>query len=122
MYAGYDHTFSASVSGYPQDRVSLSVPGVKTTPKGGGKFSVVAPASLINKKIKASITVRTDGGTTKSFSGPEFTVKPLPIPTSYLGNISANQGDVSITELKNNAQYLRVAYDPSVTLDPSKVK
>lgn len=122
IYAGYDHTFSASVSGYPQDRVSLSVPGVKTTPKGGSKFSVVAPASLINKKIKASITVRTDGGTTKSFTGPEFTVKPLPIPTSYLGNISANQGDVSITELKNNAQYLRVAYDPSVTLDPSKVK
>jgi gliding motility-associated protein GldM len=122
VYAGYEHTFSASVSGYPQDRVSLSLPGLAVSPKGGGKFSVKAPANLINKKVKAGITVKTDGGGSKSFAGPEFTVKPLPIPSSYLGNLSSVQSDVSLGDLKTNAQFLRVAYDPSVSLDPAKVK
>lgn len=122
IYAGYEHTFSASVSGYPQDRVSLSLPGVTASPKGGGKFSVKAPANMMNKKVQSSVTVRTDGGGTKSFSGPIFTVKPLPTPTTYLGSLSAAQNAVSIGELKTNAQFIRVAYDASVTLDPNKVK
>jgi gliding motility-associated protein GldM len=122
IYAGYPHTFSASVSGFPQDRISLSIPGVTVNPKGGGKYAITAPGSLIGKKVKASISVRTENGGSKSFAGPEFSVKPLPTPTAYLGNLGLQNPDVTLSELKTNAQFLRVAYDASISLDPNKVR
>ncbi|MBX7093321.1 MAG: hypothetical protein K1X56_01255 [Flavobacteriales bacterium] len=122
VYANYEHTFSASASGYPQDRVNLNLPGLAVGSKGGGKFSVKAPVGMIGKKVQSSITVKTDGGGSKSLSGPTFVVKQLPKPSSYLGSIPSSEGNISKADLKANSNAgVRVAYDPSVPLDPTKV-
>jgi hypothetical protein len=123
IYADYEHTFSASASGYPSDRATLNLPGVSVSSKGGGKYGVKAPRTLIGKKVQASISVKTDGGGSKSLAGPTFVVKQLPKPSSYLGSIPSTEANVAKTDLKANANAgVRVAYDPSVPLDPTKVK
>lgn len=121
IYAGYDHTFSASASGYPQDKLSLSLPGVSVSPKGGGKFSVKAPVQMQGKAVQSSISVKVEGGS-KSFQGPKFIVKQLPKPSSFFGSIPSSESNVTKAQLSGNMNVgVRAGYDPSVPLDPSKV-
>ena len=121
IYAGYDHTFSASASGYPQDKISLSLPGVSVSPKGGGKFSVKAPVQMQGKAVQSSISVKVEGGS-KSFQGPKFIVKQLPKPSSFFGSIPSSESNVTKAQLSGNMGVgVRAGYDPSVPLDPSKV-
>ena len=119
IYAGYDHTFSASASGYPQEKISLALPGVNVNPKGGGKFSVKAPVQMQGKAVQSSISVK---GSNKTFQGPKFIVKQLPKPSSYFGSIPGSESNITKAQLNANmAVGVRAGYDPSVPLDPSKV-
>ncbi len=121
IYAGYEHTFSASASGYPQDRVSLSMPGVTVGAKGNGKFSVKAPANSVGQKIKSSISIKGEGG--RPLPGPEFFVKTLPRPTSFFGSIPNSESSITKAQIAANINAgVKAGYDPSMPLDPSKVR
>ena len=121
VYAGYNHSFSASASGFPQENISLSVPGAEVRPTGNGKFEVKAKQTQIGQLLKSSIVVRTDEGT-KIVAGPSFMVKKLPPPQVYFGTIPATESEITIANYKANMNVgVRAAYDGSVPLDPSKV-
>jgi gliding motility-associated protein GldM len=124
IYSGYPHEFSASVSGFPQDRVSLTLGNSKVSVKnkGGGKYEVQSVGISAGTVLQSQLIVKLDGGKSKSFPGPKFTIKTLPRPTAFLGNLSATDNKVAKSVLINNARSIRVAYGPDINLDPSKVK
>lgn len=122
IYAGFDHTFSAAASGFPQDKISLNVPGARVTPLGGGKFNVVMDARKVGQRIKSTITARTDDGV-KTLAGPEFLVKGMPKPFLSFGSISSSESKVTVQQLIANMPVgVRAGYDESVPINGSKVK
>lgn len=121
IYAGYDHTFSASVSGYPQDKTMLSLNGASVSAQGGGKYTIRAPASAVGQRLNSVISVRTEQGV-KSFNGPTYMVRKLPTPQVFFGSIPSTQGTVSKSEVSGNMNVgIRLGYDNSFPLNPSKV-
>jgi len=122
IYAGYDHTFSASASGFPQDKISLNVPGATVTPLGKGKFKVKMQERNVGKKIQSTITARSEDGS-KTLSGPTFLVKKLPKPQLFFGSLGSETVTVTPSQLIAQCQVgIRANYDESVPLDGSKVK
>ena len=122
IYAGYPHTFSATASGYPQDQVSLSIPGLSVSPSGNGKFKVQATPANAGRAYQSTVVVRTEKGT-KTMPGPKYVVKKLPTPQLYLGGLSS--ADTRITKgalVANINAGIRAGYDNSFPLDPAKVR
>ncbi|MFZ5554894.1 MAG: GldM family protein [Bacteroidota bacterium] len=123
IYAGYEHTFSASASGFPQAGTTLSIPGVSCSPAGNGKFKVKAPSTMVGKKVKSQVSAKSGTGGSKSFQGPEYFVKSLPKPSSFFGGIASTESRITKAQINANMTAgVKAGYDPSMPLDPSKVR
>ena len=83
LYAGIPNPVSIGGS-VDVKRLSVSFPGCTLKATGDGKYDVTVPASLIGKKVTATVTAR-DGNASKAMGTSEFRVKKVPDPTSYLG-------------------------------------
>ena len=83
LYAGIPNPVSIGGS-VDVNKLSVSFPGCQLKSTGPGKYDVTVPASLIGKKVTASVTAR-DGNASKAMGSSEFRVKKVPDPTSYLG-------------------------------------
>ena len=83
LYAGIPNPVSIGGS-VDVKRLSVSFPGCTMKATGDGKYEVTVPASLIGKKVTATVTAR-DGNASKAMGSSEFRVKKVPDPTSYLG-------------------------------------
>ena len=83
LYAGIPNPVSIGGS-VDVKRLSVSFPGCTMKATGDGKYDVTVPASLIGKKVTATVTAR-DGNASKAMGTSEFRVKKVPDPTSYLG-------------------------------------
>lgn len=83
LYAGIPNPVSIGGS-VDVKRLSVSFPGCQLKATGDGKYDVTVPASLIGKKVTATVTAR-DGNASKAMGSSEFRVKKVPDPTSYLG-------------------------------------
>ncbi len=83
LYAGIPNPVSIGGS-VDVKRLSVSFPGCTMKATGDGKYDVTVPASLIGKKVTATVTAR-DGNSSKAMGSSEFRVKKVPDPTSYLG-------------------------------------
>lgn len=122
IYAGYDHTFSAAASGFPQEDISLNVSGAIVTPLGGGKFKVRMDGRQIGQKIASSITARSEKGN-QTLKGPTFLVKKLPKPQLFYGDLSSDAGTVTVSQIISGSLVgLRANYDESIPLDRSKIR
>lgn len=123
IYAGYEHTFSASASGFPQSGCNLSIPGVTVSGSGNGKYKVKAAANMVGKKVKSNVTAKSADGKSKSFAGPEYFVKSLPKPSSFFGGIASTESRITKSQITGNMTAgVKAGYDPSMPLDPSKVR
>ena len=83
LYAGIPNPVSIGGS-VDVKRLSVSFPGCTMKATGDGKYDVTVPATLIGKKVTATVTAR-DGNASKVMGSAEFRVKKVPDPTSYLG-------------------------------------
>ena len=83
LYAGIPNPVSIGGS-VDVKRLSVSFPGCTMKATGDGKYDVTVPATLIGKKVTATVTAR-DGNASKAMGSAEFRVKKVPDPTSYLG-------------------------------------
>ena len=83
LYAGIPNPVSIGGS-VDVKRLSVSFPGCTLKATGDGKYDVTVPATLIGKKVTATVTAR-DGNASKAMGSAEFRVKKVPDPTSYLG-------------------------------------
>ncbi len=83
LYAGIANP--VSVSGpVAHDKLSVSFPGCNLSSQGGGKYNVTVPASMIGKKVTATVAAKV-GETTKTMGSTEFRVKKVPDPRAVLG-------------------------------------
>ena len=56
LYAGYDNKLQATASGYPNEKVTLSVPGASSCAKGAQNiYTVRVPITSIGKTVSASV-------------------------------------------------------------------
>ena len=81
LYAGYTNPMSVSVSGIPQNAISMTMTGGKLTNKGNGHY--VAVPSAVGRDVTFNITAN-DKGKVRSLGQAVFHVRKLPDPTAYI--------------------------------------
>ena len=81
LYAGYTNPMSVSVSGIPQNAISMTMTGGTLTNKGNGHY--VAVPSAVGRDVTFNITAN-DKGKVRSLGQAVFHVRKLPDPTAYI--------------------------------------
>lgn len=113
LYAGYENKVQATASGFPNEKVSLSVPGASQCSKGAQNiYTVKVPASLVGKTIKASVS-----GAGKQVGTMDFRIRSLPKPSSFLGSIPNTESRINRSQLAAALNSgVRLGYDESIPL------
>ena len=81
LYAGYTNPMSVSVSGIPQNAISMTMAGGTLTNKGNGHY--VAVPSAVGRDVTFNITAN-DKGKVRSLGQAVFHVRKLPDPTAFI--------------------------------------
>ena len=113
LYAGYENKLQATASGFPNEKVTLSVPGSTQCSKGAQNiYTVKVPAGLIGKTIKASVS-----GAGKQVGNLDFRVRALPKPSAFFGTIPNSESRITKGQIASNINAgIRVGYDESIPL------
>ena len=96
IYAGIPNPFSVSVPGFPADKVTATASSGSFT-GSKGKYTANMPSSLVNTKVKVTVTVN-DNGKTTVVGSSEFVVKRIPDPVAQINGVS--EGEMSTGTLK----------------------
>ncbi len=96
LYSGIENPISVSAPVDP-NKLNLSIPGCNISSNGSGKYTVTVPASLIGKKVTATVSATVDNNS-QAMGGSEFRVKAVPSPRPYIGT-SISGGKRSKTEI-----------------------
>lgn len=112
LYAGYDNKVQATASGFPNEKVSLSIPGATCSKGAQNIYTVKIGATMVGKTIKASVS---GGG--KQVGTMDFRVRRLPKPGAFFGTISNVESNVNRGQIQSNMNAgIRVGYDESIPL------
>jgi gliding motility-associated protein GldM len=112
LYAGYDNKLQATASGFPNEKVTLSVPGATCSKGAQNIYTVRISAASVGKTVVASVS-----GAGKQVGKLEFRVRSLPKPGAYLGSIPNTESRINRSQIASaiNAG-VRLAYDESIPL------
>jgi hypothetical protein len=113
LYRGYENQIEATASGFPADKVSVSVSsGCRLVRKGSGWTVLVVDASLRN----ATITVKgqKEDGSIVTVASNNFEVRPMPKPEIFLGGIASGQNP-SCSAVRSQTR-ISLRFDSSVPL------
>jgi gliding motility-associated protein GldM len=115
LYAGYDNKLQATASGFPNEKVTLSVPGATCSKGAQNIYTVKIGTTMVGKTVKASVS---GGG--KQVGTLDFRVRRLPKPSAFFGTISAVESNVNRGQIQSNMNAgIRVGYDESIPLKVS---
>lgn len=112
LYAGYENKLQATASGFPNEKVTLSVPGATCTKGPQNVYTVKISAASVGKTVVASVS-----GAGKQVGKLDFRVRSLPKPGAYLGAIANTESRINRSQIASaiNAG-VRLAYDESIPL------
>ncbi len=112
LYAGYDNKLQATASGFPNEKVTLSVPGATCVKGPQNVYTVRISAASVGKTVIASVS-----GSGKQVGKLDFRVRSLPKPGAYLGSIPNTESRINRSQIASaiNAG-VRLAYDESIPL------
>ncbi len=113
LYAGYENKVQATASGFPNEKVTLSIPGASQLSKGAQNvYTVKVPATMVGKTVKASVS-----GAGKQVGTMDFRIRSLPKPSSYLGSVPNTESRISRSQLAAALNSgVRIGYDESIPL------
>ena len=112
LYAGYDNKVQATASGFPNEKVTLNIPGATLSKGAQNIYTVRVPASMVGKTVKASVS-----GAGKQVGSLDFRVRQLPKPQSYLGSIANTESRINRSQLAAALNSgVRLGYDESIPL------
>lgn len=119
LYAGYSNPMTVSVSGIPQNAVSMTMSGGTLTSKGSGRY--VAVPTAVGKDAVFTVTAN-DKGKVRTMGTFTFKVRKLPDPTPYIaiGNDRFKGGGLAKASLMN-VNTLSAAIDDGLLDIPFKV-
>ena len=119
LYAGYKNPITVSVSGIPQNAVSVSMSGGSLSSTGNGHY--VAVPSAVGKDVTFTVTAN-DKGKSRTMGQVTFKVRKLPDPTAYIavGNERFRDGGLSKASLMN-VSTLGAAIDDGILDIPFRV-
>lgn len=136
LYAGIANPISVSAP-VAADQLIVSFPGcnLRSSGAGTGKYDVNVPASLIGKKVTATVSARLDNSS-KTLGSTDFRVKKVPNPKAVLGAnirggkhakaeltanplIRATMGDDFVYDLKWKVNSFRVIFVSKGYEDPA---
>lgn len=83
LYAGIANPVSVAAPVAPE-KLSVSFPGCKAKSTGAGKYDISVPASLIGKKVTATVSAKVENSN-KVLGSTIFRVKKVPNPRAVLG-------------------------------------
>ena len=96
IYAGIPNPFSISVPGFSADKLTASASSGSFT-GSKGKYIANMPTSLVNSKVKITVTVKDQDKTTQ-VGASEFVVKRIPDPVAQINGKS--EGEMKTGEIK----------------------
>lgn len=96
IYAGIPNPFSISVPGFSADKLTASASAGSFT-GSKGKYVANMPASMVNSKVKITVTVKDQDKTTQ-VGASEFVIKRIPDPVAQIGGKS--EGDMKTGEIR----------------------
>lgn len=112
LYAGYENKVQATASGFPNEKVTLSIPGATCSKGAQNIYTVKVSAGMVGKTIKASVS---GGG--KQVGTMDFRVRSLPKPLSFLGSIPNSESRINRSQLAAALNSgVRIGYDESIPL------
>lgn len=119
LYAGYKNPITVSVSGIPQNAVSVSMSGGSLSSTGNGHY--IAVPSAVGKDVTFTVTAN-DKGKSRTMGTVTFKVRKLPDPTAYIavGNDRFRDGGLSKSALMN-VTTLGAAIDDGILDIPFRV-
>lgn len=112
LYAGYDNKVQATASGFPNEKVTLSIPGATCSKGAQNVYTVKVSASMVGKTVKASVS-----GAGKQVGTMDFRIRSLPKPTSFLGSVANTESRIGRSQLAAALNSgVRIGYDESIPL------
>jgi len=101
FYKGLENPVDVSVSGYPQEDVSVSISGgASIRAAGAGKYIVTVPTSVTAKQVNITVSVRTDGG--RTLGSAPFNVLNVPQPSILVAGAYKDGAELPKAALTRN--------------------
>ncbi|PLX08607.1 MAG: hypothetical protein C0596_07055 [Marinilabiliales bacterium] len=101
FYKGLENPVDVSVSGYPQEDVSVSISGgASIRAAGAGKYIVTVPTSVTAKQVNITVSVRTDGG--RTLGSAPFNVLNVPPPSILVAGAYKDGAELPKAALTRN--------------------